>query len=150
MPLYNCTPHPIVVVGENGKTSTYFPCGFIARLDEEVVSLTPRRVTVGRFEPEALIVKIRYQRLWDLARRIRAGARKEVPPWGDPAPGDLFVVSRPVAERAQAEDIVCPGDLVRDDQGRVIECKVFYTFAPITEAENAALGAADAMKDKDD
>lgn len=41
----------------------------------------------------------------------------------DPVPGVLFVTSSPVASRALRRDVVTPGDLVRDEAGRVVACR---------------------------
>lgn len=44
---------------------------------------------------------------------------------------DYAIVSRPVAERhscVEETTLIVPGDLIRDNQGRVIGCSSFYIF----------------------
>jgi len=43
----------------------------------------------------------------------------------EPCEGTLFIVSRMVAAAAEREDLVFPGELERDENGRVIGCKTF-------------------------
>ena len=40
-----------------------------------------------------------------------------------PQPGDLLVVSGMVAAAAPREDVLSPGDLVRDESGRPVGCR---------------------------
>lgn len=46
----------------------------------------------------------------------------------DPSPGTLLITSRPVAMAARRPDVVCPHDLIRDAQGRIIGCKALAYF----------------------
>ena len=41
----------------------------------------------------------------------------------DPIPGTYFIVSRLVASATNRDDLLVPGSLIRDDQGKVVGCK---------------------------
>ena len=99
--LVNMTPHQLNIVQTDGKVLTVEPSGFIPRcastekLDQSIGLIDVTSQTLGEVEglPESL-------------------------------PGAFYIVSRLVASAASGrDDLLVPGPLVRDDQGRVIGCK---------------------------
>ena len=94
------TPHPLNIVQRDGDVLTVEPSGFIPRcastekLDQSIGLIDVTRQTLG-----------------------------EVEGLPDPVPGAFYIVSRLVASAANRPDLLVPGPLVRDDQGRVIGCK---------------------------
>ena len=99
--LVNMTPHPLNIVQRDGEILTVNPSGFVPRcasteeLDQSIGLIDVTRQTLGEVEglPESL-------------------------------PGAFYVVSRLVASAASGrDDLLVPGPLVRDDQGRVVGCK---------------------------
>lgn len=107
--IVNLTPHAIQLLGpEDEEILKLFPAGEVARveMDEEIT---------GELEVAGLSIP---------TVRVRPG---EV--IGLPAPqrGVRYVVSNVVAAAVadHREDVLCPYDLVRDDQGRVIGCRAF-------------------------
>jgi hypothetical protein len=99
MRLVNLTPHPIVVCG-----LTIPPSGIVARVNEHVTPVCS--LTVG--EHEIPIVTKRFGEIIGLPER---------------EDGVLYITSALVAQAAWTigrTDVVHPGDLVRDAEGRVI------------------------------
>lgn len=100
--LVNMTPHALNIIQRNGETLTVAPSGWVPRCSstEEVDGV------IGG--------------LIELTRQTLG----EVEGLPDPIPGAFYVVSRLVASAAAGRnDLLVPGPLVRDDQGRVIGCK---------------------------
>jgi hypothetical protein len=117
--IVNCTPHEIVLVGEDGNVALRIPpSGIVARVREEVTACGA--VTVcpgGPLTPGVEVTLVK--RAWG-------------PIEGLPAPQfrTIFIVSSLVAQAAWAQgrrDVVAPGELVRDSEGRVIGCKNLST-----------------------
>lgn len=108
----NLTPHEINIVGEGGSVErTLPPSGSVARVEV-------RATQVGHVFCEGLAVAL---------RKTEFGQVVDLPP---PVSGYYFVVSRVVLEAARAvsrgaDDLVCPDDLVRDAEGRVIGARAF-------------------------
>ena len=96
----NGTPHALNIVQSNGTTLTVAPSGIVPRCSstEELVG------TIGLIE----------------VTRQTLGHVQGLP---DPIPGTYFIVSRLVASATKREDLLVPGSLIRDDQGKVIGCK---------------------------
>ena len=99
--LVNMTPHPLNIVQRNGEVLTVEPSGVVPRcastekLDQSIGLIDVTRQTLGEVE----------------------GLPEEIP-------GAFYIVSRLVASAATGrDDLLVPGPLVRDDQGRVIGCK---------------------------
>lgn len=98
--LVNCTPHPLNIVQRNGETLTVEPSGIVARcastevLDQAIGLIDITKQTLGNVE--------------------------DLP---DPVQGVYFIVSRLVASAAKRDDLLVPGALLRDDNGKVIGCK---------------------------
>lgn len=99
----NLTPHEVVVVSGGAVIGRFAPSGTVARVGTERVWSG----RVGEFE------------VW----RERAGAVMGVP---SPQEGVAFVVSAMVRGAApERVDLFSPGDLVRDEGGRVVGCAGF-------------------------
>lgn len=99
--LVNMTPHNLDIIQVDGNTLTVAPSGIVPRCSssEEIDG------TIGD------LIQITRQTLG------------EVEGLPDPVPGAFYIVSRLVASAANRPDLLVPGPLVRDDQGRVIGCK---------------------------
>ena len=98
--LINATPHPLNIVQRDGSVLTL-----------EASGICPRRESSELVEQAIGLIEITRQTL---------GHIEGLP---DPVPGLYFIVSRLVASATEREDLLVPGPLVRDDQGRVIGCK---------------------------
>jgi hypothetical protein len=117
--LVNLTPHEVTLVGEDGGIILRIPpSGIVARCREEVnpageIAVCPG----GPLTPEVAVPLVK--RAWG-------------PIDGLPAPQfrTVFITSSLVAQAAWAQgrrDVVAPGELVRDSEGRVIGCKNLST-----------------------
>ena len=108
--LINLTPHAIHIITEGGTISIP-PSGKIARVSvREVGSIPPLQVE----HPDGSI------------HEIPAHSRQLVELEGVPEPrydGAKFIVSMACAERTDRLDVFAPGDLVRDEHGRIVGCK---------------------------
>jgi len=100
--IVNCTPHPITLITSSG-TNTLPPSGICPRVEESFIS-------IAEVDGVEIVESDR-------------GSVQGLPEAQD---GVLFVVSRMVADAIGSEtrdDLVSPGELIRDDQGRVIGCR---------------------------
>jgi hypothetical protein len=113
--LVNLTPHEVTIVGEDGGVLLRIPpSGLIARVREEQtpageVTVLPGGPLTGGVEVPLI------RRTW--------GPIEGLP---EPQFRTLFITSSLVAQAAWAmgrRDVVAPGELVRDAEGRVIGCK---------------------------
>lgn len=95
--LINATPHPLNIVQRDGSILTIAPSGAIPRCKstEEVYG------TLG-------LIDITQQTL---------GEVENLP---EEIPGAYYIVSRLVASAAKRDDLLVPGTLDRDDEGKVI------------------------------
>lgn len=102
----NLTPHPVTVLGEDGKVLlTLEPEGVIPRVREE--HIPDGEVMVG--DVTVPIARINYADVEDLPA---------------PQPGVYLVVSLLVAQAApDRPDLLVPIGQVRDSQGRIIGCR---------------------------
>lgn len=97
--IINLTPHPITIV--MGEEKVVIPSsGVIARCKEEVE-------IIGDINGIPVI-------------RKKFGQVENLP---EPIPGTVFIVSALVAQAARRSDVLCPGDPVRDAEGRITGCK---------------------------
>ena len=102
--LKNATPHALQVMNKDGEIKNIPPSGICPRVIEKI---TP----IGEFNnfPFGL---------------IQMGEVEGLP---DPQQGVLLIVSRMVLTAASNRaDLICPGELVRDNAGKIIACKGFY------------------------
>jgi len=108
--LVNMTPHEITLVGENGEIVLRIPpSGTVARCREEIEDCGT--VTAGPWGPAVRIY------------RRRLGEIEGLP---EPEFRTIYITSALVAHAAWAlgrRDVVHPGELVRDEQGRVVGCR---------------------------
>lgn len=102
----NLTPHPINVVGDDGRiVRTIPPSGQALRLSESVAP-------IGDIEGIPLVWKT-LDRAAELPQRMS---------------GVYYIVSLAAAQVARRPDFLVPDDLVRDDEGKVIGCRRFATI----------------------
>ena len=99
--LVNMTPHDLNIVQIDGSILTVAPSGFVPRCaSSEVVD-----GTIGN------LIQVTRQTLG------------EVEGLPESLPATFYIVSRLVASAANRPDLLVPGPLVRDDQGKVVGCK---------------------------
>ena len=144
MEVVNLTPHAVTLFHANGSTTTYPPSGEVARVEEqpgsmwapgiypfpirgpsvygELIGLPPRspELTVDELaEPFGPPDRVYIVSLF-FADRLRAEVeRAKMEPQPTPGHGWWEAMLR----RFRRDDVVTPGDLVRDDAGRIIGCK---------------------------
>jgi hypothetical protein len=109
MTIKNLTPHPLTLVGENG-TLNIQQSGQTARLSVARDTLAP--ITI-----DGVVLPV---------SRPTLGEIVGLP---EPEAGVLYVVSALVAERAQRQDVVSVGELLRDEAGRVIGAHGLCAYA---------------------
>lgn len=101
MAFINLNPHKVDIIKEDGTVLTVPPSGIVARCSQNETVLDIRDS-----------VKITRQEFGDVVN---------LPESKD---GVLYIVSRLVAAaRPDRKDLVCPGPLVRGDDGQPIGCK---------------------------
>ena len=102
--LINLTPHQLNIECGNGETISIEPSGQIARVDVEYqphLDISAGDVSI----PTALSV---------------TGAVQDLP---DPQDGVIYITALVVAQLVRRADVLSPGPLQRDEQGRVTGCK---------------------------
>jgi hypothetical protein len=113
--LVNLTPHEVTLVGEDGGVLLRIPpSGIVARVREETdaageITVCPGGPLTGGVEVPLV------KRAW--------GPVEGLP---EPQFRTVYITSSLVAQAAWAQgrrDVVAPGELVRDAEGRVIGCK---------------------------
>ena len=98
--LVNCTPHTLNIVQSDGTVLNIPSSGCCPRCaSSEVIDRA-----IG-------LIEITRQTLGEVT-----GLPEEIP-------GAYYIVSRLVASASGREDLLVPGALLRDDQGKVIGCK---------------------------
>lgn len=101
MKILNCTPHDITIVKDNGVTEIIPVSGIIPRLEQE-------DIVVGEVEGIP-ITKVAY------------GENKDLP---EKEEDTFLIVSALVANaNKDRDDLLIPGGLVRDEQGKIVGCK---------------------------
>lgn len=108
MRFINLTPHALNVKGTSGNFVTILPdAEGPARVLYD--QLPPEQIRVGNFDSFEVTV---------------AGSPREIIGLPDPQPNIIFVVSKAVADAAPRHrgDLVSPGKLIRDADGKVIGC----------------------------
>jgi len=99
----------------------------------QMINLTPhaiKEVNSGRtFEPSGTVarVSVTYEKVADMdggipLYRAKYGAVEGLP---EPQPGTVYIVSGLVFEATDRPDVIAPGNLVRDEQGRPVGCDGF-------------------------
>ena len=99
MALVNLTPHTLNIVKQDGTVLDLAPSGKVARV-------TTTSVVVGEIDGIEI-------------RKTDFGQVVDLPD----SDGSVFVVSRLVLQASGRDDLVAPGDLVRDDKGQPVGCK---------------------------
>jgi hypothetical protein len=114
--IVNLTPHEIVLVGEDGGVTLRIPpSGIVARVREEQTPAGGITVLPGGPLTVASVEVPLIRRTWG---EIEGLPREQF--------RTVYIVSALVATAAWAQgrrDVVCPGELVRDSEGRVVGCK---------------------------
>jgi hypothetical protein len=112
MQLINLTPHALTIEALDGSTLTLPPSGTVARLRVDRQTRTPLEVdgrSVGLSCPT-----------------LRGPVNLPDP---EQAPGTIYVVSTLVADAVKRPDVMSPGELLRDDEGRPLRCRGLNCFA---------------------
>ena len=104
MKVVNLTPHPIHILDKDGtQLLTIPPGGNAVRVD--MVKKPADSITVGgRNIP---------------VHNVSYGNVQGLP---DPNPDTVYIVSSVVAQAVARDDVLVPGDLVRDSDGNVVGC----------------------------
>ena len=104
----NLTPHTLTVSATDGQVISIAPSGTIARCSQSVSVVDT--VTVDGHEIQVTSVIL--------------GDVTDLP---DPEEGTVFIVSRLVADKMKdsRKDLLIPGPLLRDKEGKVIGCDGF-------------------------
>lgn len=120
--LRNYTPHLIVLAPRTREEIRLLPSGVVARC-QEILSLTDILDVDGAKIPL----------VWRTFGQIEGLPPRE--------PGVFYVVSTIVAEaawRQGRDDVVCPGDFLRDSNGRIVGAQVLIGApAPVVIQEQA-------------
>ena len=98
----NCTPHDVVIVGEDGSVVATIPAS----------GITPRC--------QATIKSVDVADVDGVTIPLTASTFGEVTDLPEASDGTLLIVSRVVADAAKRHDLVVPDQLVRDSSGQVI------------------------------
>ena len=102
--LVNLTPHTLNIECENGEFVKIEPSGEVARVSVE--NSPHLSVSAGSLSiPTTLPV---------------FGEIESLP---EPEDGVIFITSMLVASRAQRVDVLSPGELIRDEDGKPIGCR---------------------------
>jgi len=99
MRFVNLTPHVLHIRRTDGTVLTLPPSGSVARVATETMPMT-------------IVDGI-------LVSRTASGPVTDLP---DPAPHTLYIASTLVAQAAQRPDVLAPGPLIRDADGRPVGC----------------------------
>lgn len=100
----NVTPHAITIVDEGGFKMEIPPSGIVARVSEE-------KEPLAYLSADGCCVSVSTTKLGDVT------GLPEV------KPNTWVIASRMVADAVSRGDVLCPGELLRDDSGVVVGCK---------------------------
>ena len=105
----NLTPHTInLVVGDKNPTTLNIPpSGMLARVEEARVLLRMEEHLINGEVVGVPIIAKKFGEVYGLP---------------NPEAGTIYIVSALVATAAKRDDTMCPGDPIRDTEGRVIGC----------------------------
>jgi hypothetical protein len=112
MQLVNLTPHALTIEALDGSTLTLPPSGTVARLRVERRTCTPLEIdgrSIGLSSP-TLMGPVNL-------------------PTPEQAPGNIYIVSTLVADAVKRADVMSPGELMRDNDGRPLRCRGLNCFA---------------------
>ena len=105
MEIINLTPHPIIIVGGNGKALITFP-------SEGEVRISQKTVRGGSLLHQKAVIPLTQTQFGEVQ--------------GLPAPkeGTNYIVSSLVCQACpDRQDLLIPNESVRDEQGRIVGCK---------------------------
>lgn len=112
----NLTPHPVVVLGTDGReVAAFAPSGSVARITELVTDEPPLETATGSIP---------------LATVTYSSVVEGLP---EPRPDTAYVVSRVMAGALHRPDIFFPGGEVRDSAGQIIGCRYLARLYPAGE-----------------
>ena len=102
----NLTPHALYVKSVDGEYVTIPPAGDVARVVYD--RLPPEQVRIDGREVSVSV----------------AGSPREIVGLPDPEPNTVLIVAKAVSDAAPASrgDLMSPGRLLRDAEGKVIGC----------------------------
>ena len=100
--IVNVTPHAISVLGQDGNTRVFPPSGTPARVSSRSVAMTA-------IDGMAVVKTV-------------FGEVENLPV---PEEGTFFVVSGLVLDTSRRPDLLAPGELIRDPEGKPLGCKGF-------------------------
>lgn len=124
-PVVNLTPHSITVIMDDHKLEIP-PSGTVARVSTD-------RVGMGHIETDIGPVRAYHQTLGEVT---------DLP---EPEGSTCYIVSAMVAQAVPGRlDVVHPGELVRDESGRIIGCRDFVRASGYRRARPWILVAAPA------
>jgi len=106
----NLTPHPLAVMAEDGTILHLAKCSKPARCVN-----TPQALPSLSYDGKGYRLS-----------KSSFGAVEELPV---AVSGIVLVTSAIVADMVKRPDVVSPGDLIRDSEGRVIGCNGFASYA---------------------
>ncbi|GIV35431.1 MAG: hypothetical protein KatS3mg031_2966 [Chitinophagales bacterium] len=106
--IINLTPHPLRIFS-GGKIIDLLPSGEVARCKE----ITHNIGVVSYDGAEIPIVRKKFSEVSNLPEKEE---------------GTIYVTSSIVAQAAMREDVVSPGDSIRDENGYIIGCKSLCSY----------------------
>lgn len=112
--IVNLTPHPINIVG----LGEIKPSGKPARLEEttEIIGSLTVQVAENPNTKTAVVIPLIQKKM---------GRITSLP---DPHDDTVFVVSLPVAQAAQRQDVFAIGESIRDEKGNIVGAKSLAVF----------------------
>ena len=117
MQIINATPHALNFLLDDGRIAVIERSGIVARVD--VVLGEPEKISTDAFEGAGIELTIQ-------TRRVNG-----VVGLPGPLPDTLYIVSTMVADAAYGrDDLVVPGELMRDDAEVIVGCRGLYRVAP--------------------
>jgi hypothetical protein len=124
--------NPEEYTGGLGCFEDYDPCHcIIRRAGYYVVNLTPHKVTLlgVDFPPSGVISRCTEGRSENHhllpVVQLSMGEILNLP---EPKQDHIYIASRIVAEKAKRNDVFCPGDIIRNDEGAIVGCSSLCAF----------------------
>ena len=99
----NLTPHPVRLVGENQETTLQpeVPIEKVPRVEEKIFP-------TGKIRVHGVIIPVKERKM---GKTINLPDREE---------GTFLIVPALISERENRDDLLSPGDQIRDEKGRVV------------------------------
>ena len=127
--LINLTPHAINIVKllDNGEFIKIFDIpvsGQLARCKASTVQVGGVWINCNNPTVESYCGYFDYYSVEDFNVPITSTEYGEVEGLPDPQPDTMYIVSSLVAQRVkERDDVLVPGETVRDSEGRIVGCK---------------------------